>query len=307
MSPPISVIIATRNYGRYLPITLDSVQSQTFRDFECQIIDDGSTDDTPSAIQPYLSDPRIRYTRMEGLGQARAKNLGVRLTRAPLIAFLDADDVWLPTKLERQYSLFQTKPSLGLVHTRRELMGPDGEPLPYAAPSLPRGQVMDQLVVHNRICFSSTMIRRDVLEHVGLFNESLDLAIDYDLWLRIVPNYEIDFVDDVMMRYRTGHANLSRRVTDRVKVDLSIMRRVLTRWGYGRGVTPRLLREAWASTYRTAGYLWRTCHCWHALKWYARAFPVGQGLWTTTRAMAMTCLLFAHRSLRRALGRYDDG
>src|SRR4051794_38011974 len=100
MAPAVSVVVATRNYGRYLAGALRSVLTQTIADLEIIVIDDGSTDDTPAVVCPFLIDRRIHYHRTDGLGQSRAKNLGILQASAPVIAFLDGDDEWLPRKLE---------------------------------------------------------------------------------------------------------------------------------------------------------------------------------------------------------------
>src|SRR4051794_13000868 len=101
MTPLVSVVMAAKNYARFLPAAVESVLSQTSADWELLIIDDGSSDDTPAAARPFLTDRRIRYFRSDRLGQPRAKNLGIGLSRGACIAFLDADDAWLPTKLEK--------------------------------------------------------------------------------------------------------------------------------------------------------------------------------------------------------------
>lgn len=300
MNVPINVVITARNYGRYLGEALDSVQAQTFDQFECLIVDDGSTDDTPAVLRRYQGDGRIRSVRTEGLGQSRAKNLGVCLTRAPFVAFLDADDVWLPTKLERQYALFEASPMLGMVHTARTLIGPRGEPLPAEPREPSRGRVLDDLLVRNPICFSSTMIRRSVLEHVGAFHLALDLAVDYDLWLRLVRQYEIGFVEEELVRYRTGHANLSRRVSDRVNIALSILRRFLNRWGYASAASPAAVTEAWASTYRAAGYRLRRSNVWGSLGWYVKALLTGHRPASTCKSMLGAVIAAARRQLHRS-------
>ena len=92
MAPAVSVVVATRNYGCYVAGALRSVLEQTWLDLEVVVIDDGSTDDTPHVVQRFLNDPRVHYHRTDGLGQSRAKNLGIQLSRAPLVAFLDGDD-----------------------------------------------------------------------------------------------------------------------------------------------------------------------------------------------------------------------
>src|SRR5262249_54205625 len=113
MNPAVSVVVATYNYGRFLAGALNSALSQTLTNLEIIVVDDGSTDETSEVIRPYLNEPRIKYERTEHVGQPAAKNHGIRLSRAPLVAFLDADDLWLPRKLERQAALFQADPELG--------------------------------------------------------------------------------------------------------------------------------------------------------------------------------------------------
>src|SRR3954466_13662420 len=106
--------MAAKNYARFLPEAVESVLAQTVADWELVVIDDGSSDHTPRAVAPYLPDHRVRYFRSDTLGQPRAKNLGIALARGQLVAFLDADDAWEPTKLEKQLALF-AKPEVGVV------------------------------------------------------------------------------------------------------------------------------------------------------------------------------------------------
>src|SRR5262245_39591868 len=129
MRPAVSVVIATRNYGHFLAGAIESVLKQTWTDLELLVIDDGSTDNTNDVVQPFLSDKRVRYHRTDGLGQSRAKNLGIQLSQAPLIAFLDGDDAWLPLKLDRQLHLFRDR-RVGVVYGRRLMMDENGEELP---------------------------------------------------------------------------------------------------------------------------------------------------------------------------------
>src|SRR5579864_1281079 len=210
-TPRVSISMANYNYGRFLKAAIDSVLRQTVSDWELIIVDDGSTDDSREVIQPYLADPRISFHPLRHLGQAKAKNAGIDMGCGEFTAFLDADDLWAPTKLEKQLALFNREPDLGLVYTRRTLIDETGKELPFRQPKLPRGQVLQDLLSDNFICFSSVVVRREVLEHVGTFDPGLDLAIDYDLWLRIAKHYAMDYVDESLTHYRTGHGNLSRR------------------------------------------------------------------------------------------------
>src|SRR5262245_15072785 len=184
MPPVVSVVIATRNYGRYLDGAIRSVLEQTWSDFEIVIIDDGSTDDTSAIVQPFLTDSRVHYHRTDGLGQSGAKNLGIQLSRAPLIAFLDGDDEWLQQKLERQLHLFDN-PAVGVVYARRVLMDEEGRERATPHAAVARGRIYNELLITNPVCFSSVVVRRTVFESVGMFDPNLQLAIDYDLWLRV--------------------------------------------------------------------------------------------------------------------------
>jgi glycosyltransferase involved in cell wall biosynthesis len=231
-TPLVSVVIATYNYGGYLPLALDSALSQTLADLEIIVVDDGSTDDTERVIQPYRLDPRIGYLRTDHLGQSAAKNAGIRRARGRYVAFLDADDLWLPTKLEKQIELFERSgPELGVVYCRRRWIDEGGRELDRDERQPHRGDVLARLFHRPFICFSSSMIRRAVLDDVGLFDESIPMAIDYDLWLRIGLKYHFDYVDERLVMYRTGHGNLSSRLAERVVCVREIIHRFLEERG----------------------------------------------------------------------------
>ncbi|HKB04906.1 MAG TPA: glycosyltransferase [Gemmataceae bacterium] len=289
MAPVVSVVVATRNYGRYLAGALRSVLDQTWPDLEVVVIDDGSTDDTPEAVRPFLTDPRVRYHRTDGLGQSRAKNLGIQLSRAPLVAFLDGDDEWLPTKVERQLPMFDN-PAVGVVYSRRTVIDADGHDLPTPAGALVRGQVYDDLLVRNPVCFSSVVVRRSVFDAVGPFDPALPLSIDYDLWLRVARHFEFDYVDEPLVRYRTGHGNLSSRIAERLTAVLSILRRSLIRRRNqevaGRGAQA----EAWGSTCRTMGFVLREQAPAAAAAWYVRAARYDRRWRATLQSTAAACL-----------------
>lgn len=285
MTPRVSVLIATRDYGHFLADALRTVQQQTFADWECLLVDDGSRDQTTEVTKPFLIDPRFRYIRSDTLGQPRAKNLALRLSRAPLVAYLDGDDLWLPSKLERQVRLMDAKPGLGVSFTRRFLINSEGEILPSQHPTLPRGFVFNEILLNNFVCFSSVMIRRSVLEHVGAFGPHLQLAIDYDLWLRVAKHYSFNFIDEPLVKYRMGHANLSKRIFDRITTVFSTMRRCLQRRHNDQTLSCSVQREAWGSTCRTMGYVLRDREPLRAAGWYTRAATHDRRWGATLRAI----------------------
>ncbi|MBX9627827.1 MAG: glycosyltransferase family 2 protein, partial [Gemmataceae bacterium] len=302
MTPTVSVVMAARNYARFLPQAVESVFAQTVRDWELVIVDDGSTDATPAAARPFLADRRVRYVRADRLGQSRAKNLGVGLTRGPFVAFLDADDAWHPDKLERQLTLFAA-PAVGVVHCGRTVIDEAGRPVGRPAPAGPRGRVLAELFVYNSVCFSSVVVRRRVFEHVGGFDPGRDLAIDYDFWLRVARHYMFEAVSDELVLYRTGHGNLSRKLSDRVATALSITHRAETRYGVRDAVPAPVRDEAYASTCRTMGYVMRDAEPLTAARWYAAALRRASGRIASAKGL-LACLLRAPR--RREAGSAEN-
>src|SRR5438309_462994 len=141
----VSVVIATYNMGRYLPQAVQSVLGQSYANVDLQIVDDGSTDDTPAILRRWDGHPRVRLYSQANAGKARAMNQGVALSGGSFIAFLDADDVWLPEKLSRQMPLFAARSEVGVVYSDYERMDGAGAPLPKGPTHLHRGRVSGPL------------------------------------------------------------------------------------------------------------------------------------------------------------------
>lgn len=304
-APRVSVVMAAKNYACFLPEAVESLFAQTVPDWELVIVDDGSTDRTPDAVRPYLADPRVRYFRSDALGQPRAKNLGIALGRGALVAFLDADDAWEPTKLEQQLAVFDASPDVGVVFCRRSLMDEAGNAVPAKSEAKPlRGSVLPDMFTQNFVCFSSAVVRREVFSRVGRFDPQWDLAIDYDLWLRVAKFHRFDFVDEQLVRYRTGHGNLSKKLRDRVDTALSIMHRAESRYGVGADVPAAVIADGYASTCQTLGYVMRASEPRASLRWYARALK-----WPARRVVSLKGLaagLVALARGRRAAGSREN-
>jgi glycosyltransferase involved in cell wall biosynthesis len=307
MNPAVSVVTATYNYGQYIGSAVESVLRQTISAFELIVIDDGSTDGTKDVLRPFLADPRVRYLCAGHQGQASSKNRGVELARAPLVAFLDADDLWLPAKLERQMELFSADPDLGVVYGRRLLIDAQGCQLAYEQPELHRGAVLERLFQNNFICFSSSVVRRDVFKEVGGFDTSLALAVDYDFWLRVATRYRFDYVNEPLVKYRTGHASLSRRTEERLFTVLGIMQRFLNRQSGCAALSPEVIRRAQAETYYHIALTQRARSRRAALPWYIRALarsPVYLPAWQGLASLPLPEAV--RRCLRRVFGKPVD-
>lgn len=194
----VSVIIPTFNRRDHLPIALDSVLAQTYRDYEIIVIDDGSSDDTREILTPYAES--IRYFYQENRGIAGARNRGIGESDGAYIALLDSDDYWLPRKLERQIAYLKENPQWGMVATRCSSISADGRFRKQNRPGK-SGWILTDLFRSNFIRTSSALITRECLDRVGCFDESLPECEEYDLWLRIARHYPIAFINEPLTVY----------------------------------------------------------------------------------------------------------
>jgi len=288
----ISIVMAAKNYAKFLPQAVESAFAQTHADWELIIIDDGSTDATPEVVKPYLADPRVKYVRSDYLGQSRAKNLGARLSKGEFLAYLDADDAWEPTKLEKQLKLFD-RPEVGVVFSGRKLIDEAGKITGTPPANFPRGKVLEAIFTQNFVCFSTVILRREVFDYVGGFDPGIDLAIDYDLWLRVAKHYEFDYVPEPLVLYRTGHGNLSQKLSDRVATALSIMERAVFRRGLANEIPVKVVGEGYASTCQTLGYVMRPSEPLTGLKWYWRAMQWPGNRVAAAKGIVASLLKFA--------------
>jgi glycosyltransferase involved in cell wall biosynthesis len=245
-TPLVSVVIATFNMAQYLPNAVQSVLCQSMSDLEVHIVDDGSTDNTHEVVRSF-SDARILYHRQHNGGQAKAKNNGIQASRGRFIAFLDADDAWMPHKLATQLPLFEASPAVGVVYSPAIYIDATGKEIPPFLPTRHRGRVAGPLLIENFVTFPSTVVRRECFSTAGLFDEAIPMAIDYDLWLRISVQHEFDYVDEPLLYYRVWPGQISTRNYERYEYAIAIMRRFLE--ANPGLVSPGIIREAWAHTY----------------------------------------------------------
>jgi glycosyltransferase involved in cell wall biosynthesis len=281
----VSVVIATYNMGHYLPQAVQSVLSQSYPHVEVQIVDDGSTDDTPTILRQWDGHPRVRVHRQMNGGQTRAKNQGVALSRGAFVAFLDADDVWLPDKLARQMPLFARRPEIGVVYSDYECMDGEGRPLPKGPTHMHRGWVSGALLIENFVSFPSAVVRHECLKRHGAFDETLGMGIDYDLWLRLSAHYQFDFIAEPTVRYRIWAGQMSKNHRKRYESAIHIMQCFLER---NPGVVRRsVVRSAWAHTYTGRGdsALWQEKDRAAAFRDYLRALSFRPAYWPAWRSM----------------------
>lgn len=204
----VSVIIPTYNRASLLSQAIRSVINQTYKNWQLLIIDDGSADDTRKVVEEFIrKDLRIRYFYQENKGQVCAMNLGIKNSKGDYIAFLDDDDEWLPEKLEKQIEKMKSDKLVGLVYTDAIIL--DGKTNSNKRSDIAKTQsgfIYEDLLIRNFITASSVLVRKEVFEKLGLFDESFIIKItqiqDYDMWLRIAKHYKIEYISEPLVKYR---------------------------------------------------------------------------------------------------------
>jgi glycosyltransferase involved in cell wall biosynthesis len=248
--PNVSVIIPAYNAEAFIADTVQSVLNQTYQDLEVIVVDDGSQDGTVAALEPFGT--RVQVHRQANGGVARARNTGVSLASGEFIAFLDADDLWLPRKLERQLA-FSAAP---MTFTDRFNIGARGDLPEIQSEVTPMhgGDVFVALLREgNFITNTSVVMRRTLFDRMGGFYTGLNGTEDWDLWIRIAERYAIGFLPEPLVRYRFHSGGISRNFVKMGRERRQVITRALA-LERGRLLDWRTRRQIWAETWRTNGY-----------------------------------------------------
>ena len=200
--PQISVVIPSYNYAHFISDAIRSVLAQTFRDFEIIVVDDGSTDNTQGVVAQFGK--QVRYIYQANQGPCAARNTGIKASQGQFVALLDADDVWLPKKLELQLPLLEAHSQVGLVYSGMYLFDSETSAIIGEHPisRCHEGHVLRQLYLDQFVPSPTPLIRREVFDRVGLFDETMIGPDDWDMWLRIAANYDFAFVAEPLAMYR---------------------------------------------------------------------------------------------------------
>ena len=218
--PLVSVVIASYNYGRFLPAAVESALRQTHSPLEVVVVDDGSMDGSEEVLDSFRD--RVNVIRQANRGVSGARNRGIESCRGELVAFLDADDVWLPEKLERQVERLE-RPSVGMVCCELELMDEQGQSLGRTTTRRFDGATLEELALLRGPgvpgAGSSALVRREVLDEVGFFDETLSTSADWDFCRRVACRWDIDIVREPLVRYRQ-HASAMHRSVELFERDV---------------------------------------------------------------------------------------
>jgi glycosyltransferase involved in cell wall biosynthesis len=227
--PVVSVVMPAYNVAPYIAETLDSVFAQTFTDYEVIVVNDGSPDtqELEQALAPYLS--RINYLRQENQGAGAARNTGLKRARGEFVAFLDADDLWLPDYLSEQVR-FITEGDYDLVYADALLFGKSplaGRTFMQIAPSI--GEVTFESLISGRcnVITSGVLARRLLVLEVGMFDEGLRNSQDFELWVRLVRGgARASYQRRVLLRYRYHENSLSGDALNQIKRELRVLGKI---------------------------------------------------------------------------------
>lgn len=234
-SPLVSVIVPAYNVTEFIGEAIESVLAQTFTDYEIIVVNDGSpdTEALERALAPHMS--RIVYIKQENRGVSAARNTGIKAARGSLLAFLDADDLWLPNYLKVQVARIQADPTIDVLYPNVMMFGgksQDGEEFMTLCPST--GEVtFERLIAQECNVSNCSIARRETIIRAGLFDESLRSTEDFDLWLRVIKHGgRIAYHRDVLARYRRRSGSLTAdpislsrhiiRVLDKIKQTMQL-------------------------------------------------------------------------------------
>lgn len=198
----VAVVIPTYNRAPVLSRALDSVFNQSLTPDQCVVVDDGSTDGTEALIR--RSYPGVTYLKQPHRGVSAARNLGIRRAEGEWVAFLDSDDCWMPDKLEKQLQALQDTAYV-ICHTDEIWIRRGRRVNPMRKHRKRGGWIYPCCLPLCAISPSASMVRKDVLEAAGGFDESLPACEDYDLWLRLCARYPVLFIEEPLVTRYGGH------------------------------------------------------------------------------------------------------
>lgn len=212
MPPLVSVVMPTYNSERFLKESIESILNQIYRDFEFIIVADSSVDGTDSILDSYQQkDDRIKIYHHERIGLIGSLNKGCRLAKGKYIARMDADDISLPNRLEKQVSYMETHPAIGILGTGLRYIDENGRRgKSIINPTNPK-MIGLYLYFENCIAHPSVMMRREVIEPLDFYNSAALHAEDYDLWARSSRITQISNLPEILLYYRIWTGSICQR------------------------------------------------------------------------------------------------
>ncbi|MFH1453394.1 MAG: glycosyltransferase [Armatimonadota bacterium] len=228
--PKVSVIIPVYNAEKYIKRTIQSVLDQTYTDYEIIVVDDGSTDYSKEVLSSYGD--KVRYFYQKNSGVSAARNRAIREAKGEYIALLDQDDLWYSQRLEKQIALLDKRPDTGIVYADCNYIDAEDKVLLrlFEKGRSYSGKVFEQLAIDNFIPIPTVLIKKEILDKTGLFLEDYTFAEEYDLFLRIARNHNVEFIDEVLAGYRIHDTNLSKDIENSLKEDIKVTEHIMDKY-----------------------------------------------------------------------------
>lgn len=232
-NPVISIIMPVFNQAQYVKAAIDSIINQSFKNWELIIIDDASTDATVECVKLFTDIRIILFRNKINLGISSSVNKGLSIARGTYIARMDADDISLPNRLDTQINYLKKYPNIGLVGSWAKLISSDGKVFGIKKfPELDK-QLKKMFHYMNPIIHPTVMFRKDLISLTGLYNQGLEGAEDYDLWLRFAKVTKLANIPMSLIKYRLHADNVSFSSTNRVRLAYAkVQIRKFTMYGY---------------------------------------------------------------------------
>lgn len=224
-TPTISVLMPVYNCRDYLELSLHSILTQSFTNFELVIINDGSTDET-ELILSTIKDPRVRIYTSKKMGITRSLNEGMKVCKGKYIARQDGDDVSHPKRLEIQYKILEENPHYALATCFVEKIDASGGMLGIEKTPISQQTLKNTLEIYNCITHGSVMVRKDAVLEVGGYRNVFELSQDYDLWLRMIEQFEFSVIPVVLYQYRKNPTGVSSLFKKRQEAFASLARQL---------------------------------------------------------------------------------
>ncbi len=253
--PLVSIIIPAYNAKLYIAETINSIISQTYQNWELILVNDGSKDNTAEIIHSFLKDKRIQYHFQENAGVSVARNYGYSFSSGQYVAFLDADDLWLPHRIEKMVDKFQDEVSIGLVHSYMQVIDEHSQ-LQNGVYKGKEGHILESLLLWegcNIPAPSSILVKRDVVEKIGGFDKDLSTAADQEFFFRVANLYKVGMCKEVLGLYRVHGNNMHQNVSNMEKDHIRAYQKAKN---YGLFKSKRFQRNCFSNLYLILAGSW---------------------------------------------------
>lgn len=249
----VSIVIPTYNHASLLGEALESVFAQTYQDFEIIVVDDGSTDDTAGVLRPLVEQGLIRCIHQQKQGVSAARNRGIAEANGRYIAFLDSDDLFEPAKLDIQVKYLRDHPEAGLVQSGFTKFDNSGQDLGYRDTSWFSGRIYPQILLYwtTLMAVDTVLVSKTVFDAIGLFDTTLSMGEDLDLWRRIARKYPFGFINKSLARVRVHAGNTS---GDKLRATQGLLMYLEKAFKDDPGLSKQFRKRAFSRLFSTMAY-----------------------------------------------------